>query len=92
MMKEAGDRERIEAIRSVLVSEAFTKGERELLQTQYPQFPLSDFKAALWDAVYRADVENLKLLALGFPEQVDALRKWRQGQLTERFREAGVDL
>ena len=35
-----------------------------------------DFKTALWEAITRADTDNLRLLSYGFPVEVEGYRKY----------------
>jgi hypothetical protein len=50
-------------------------GEIELLQWQYGG-DLGSFKGALWKAIQTADLNNLDRLAAGFPDQVEAYRRF----------------
>ena len=50
-------------------------GEIELLQWQY-KGDLGNFKNYLWKAISNADNNHLNRLAMGFPEQVTAYRKF----------------
>lgn len=43
--------------------------ERELIDWQYRL--CGDFRKALWEAICRADDDNLEKLRLGFPNQVE---------------------
>ena len=52
-----------------------TVGEIELLQWQYGG-GLGGFKEALWKAIQHADISNLNLLSTGFPDQVEAYRRF----------------
>jgi len=51
-----------------------TDGERDLIYWQYQK--LGGFKTALWSAIEKADNQNMDLLAKGFPEQVEAYRRF----------------
>ena len=50
-------------------------GEIELRQWQY-KGDLGHFKNYLWKAICNADNNHLKRLSAGFPEQIDAYRKF----------------
>ena len=50
-------------------------GEIELLQWQY-KGDLGNFKNALWKAISNADNNHLNRIAMGFPEQATAYRKF----------------
>ena len=50
-------------------------GELELIQWQY-KGDMGNFKTALWDAIALADSGNLTRLGAGFPDQVEAYRKF----------------
>jgi hypothetical protein len=52
-------------------------GEVELLQWQFGG-DLGNFKTALWKAITHSDSGNLDRLGLGFPDQVEAFRKFGQ--------------
>ena len=39
-------------------------------------FPMSDFFAALFNAMGQADTGNLERIAKGFPEEVEAYKTW----------------
>ena len=81
-----------EAINEALLSEELNDGEKECIQWQFPNVvPLPGFKAVLWEAMKRADSENLFRLRLGFPEEVDALRAFRNGELGEKVKKYGVE-
>jgi len=49
-------------------------GERHLVDWQYGG--LGGFFTALWDAIRRADGGNLDRLGKGFPEDVEAYRRY----------------
>jgi len=52
-----------------------TEGEVELYRWQHNNIG-SGFKTALWDAIHRADTYNQNALAKGFPEQIEAYRRF----------------
>jgi hypothetical protein len=43
------------------------------------------FRAELYQLIQKADGDNLAKLALGFPDEVDALRRWRLSANEETF-------
>lgn len=49
-------------------------GELELYWWQYNK--LGSFKKALFDAISKADTNNLRKLSIGYPLQVEAYRKY----------------
>lgn len=51
-------------------------GEQGLYDWQH-RAPMGSFMACLWSALEVADTGNLDKLALGWPEHVDALRRYR---------------
>lgn len=54
--------------------EELTAVEIAVLKWQYGMN--GDFKAALWEAIKRADEGNLNLLSLGFPYEVQGYLKY----------------
>ena len=71
----------------------FTPGELFIIRWQYGE--LGDFLSALIEAMIRADDDNLRKLALGFPEEVEALCQYRHedgwwDKLEQRAIEAGI--
>ena len=64
--------------------------EKELIDWQYRL--CGDFRQALWEAICRADDNNLARLRLGFPNQVDGyIRYTRESEYWARVQEkAGV--
>ena len=49
-----------------------------------------DFFTALFDAIKRADDENLERLRLGFPIEVTGFIGWSRGSLATTLRDKGV--
>ena len=49
-------------------------GEAELIKWQYRM--QGGFKSTLWDAISKADTGNQQLLAKGFPDEVEAYRRF----------------
>ncbi len=73
-----------------LDSPLWTNAEKAVIRWQY-RF-LGDFGVALWDAIVRADDDNLARLHLGFPTEVDGFLAWNKGDLANRLRHAGLDI
>lgn len=67
------------------------EGERQLVKWQYRL--QGDFYDALWSAISRADSGNLARLALAFPSDVEAYRRFSQvpGYWEEVQERAGID-
>ena len=65
-------------------------GEKSLIKWQIGQH--GDFKTALWAAISKADLTNLRRLQLGYPEEVAAFIEWSRGELATLFRNSGLDL
>lgn len=75
-----------EQIGKIMRSKLFTSAEKQLLECQYPQIcNPGSFQGALFEAIYRADDNNQRLLARGFPDQVDAVQHWVHGELREKM-------
>lgn len=53
---------------------ALTPGEVELVKWQFRLH--GDFKKALWEAIARADINNLMALGMGFPDEVAAFNRF----------------
>ncbi len=51
-----------------------------------------DFFTALFQLLARADEINFAKLALGFPAEAEAVRQWRETDLAERLRKAGLEI
>jgi len=74
----------VEAARGVIISiestqaatprAGLTEGERSLYRWQYHQ--TDDFEGCLWDCISRADSTNLANLERGFPEHLEAYRRY----------------
>lgn len=65
-------------------------GVKALIMWQFGY--LGDFQLALWQAIAKADEENLHRLALGYPAHVRAFRDWAHGDLGDRLRAAGLGI
>ena len=51
-----------------------TKGERKLCDFMYKKS--GGFYTSLWEAILKADRNNLFLIGMGFPEEVEAYTKY----------------
>jgi hypothetical protein len=73
----------------------FTEAELRVLSYQFG-IDKGGFFHALMETIFLADFENQARLALGFPDEVAAVRSFMYGgakpSLSTRFRQAGVDL
>jgi len=76
-------------IRKILESPAFTEGEKWVVKWQFRL--LGDFQTSLAEAISKADDDNLKRIALGFPDQVQGFLGWNRGDLATRLRAAGLE-
>jgi hypothetical protein len=75
-----------EQIGHVMRSGEFTKAEKQLLECQFPgHCHPGNFTEKLFDAIYAADENNQRRLALGFPDEVDAVQHWQHGGLREKM-------
>jgi hypothetical protein len=61
--------------------------ERTILRWQLHDY--GDFYTALWEALVRADEDNLARIELGFPLEVSALHAWRKTWIAESLRQKG---
>ena len=77
-----------------LESPEWTASEKAVIKWQYNETMhlYGSFFTALWQAIVRADHENLARLERGFPEEIAGFRAWAYGDLAERFRAAGLDI
>jgi len=75
-----------EQIGRVMVSSNFTAAEKDLLSCQYQSacHP-GNFTQKLFEAIYAADSSNMRKLALGFPDEVDAVQHWTHGDLRQKM-------
>jgi hypothetical protein len=64
--------------------------ERIILRWQLDDY--GDFHKALWQAMLRADEDNLAKLEQGFPREVAALQAWRHTWIASLLRSKGYDL
>ena len=75
-----------EQIGRVWRSPLFTEAEKQLLACQFPQIcHPGNFQSKLFDAIYAADPDNQRRLALGYPNEVDAVQHWQSGGLREKM-------
>ncbi len=82
-----------EQIRSVLIDEQFTPGEKFIVRMQFAQaIQPSNFESKLWEVICAADQDNLDRLECAFPAEVRAFRSWTQGDLGNRVRKAGCPI
>lgn len=66
-----------------------TNGYGKYLEFQFHRS--GSFMTALFEAIVRADDENLARLAKGFPEEVEAHKTWTQISSEEVLRRAGEE-
>lgn len=69
-----------------------TRSELEKIIIMWQFHMLGDFHTALFDAIVRADEDNLDRLAYGFPNEVTGFRMWAYGDLGKRLRAEGLDI
>lgn len=74
----------------ILMSDQWTRPEKEVVAWQFDM--VGDFKKSLWDAIIRADNNNLEKIRLGFPELVEGYLLLSEGDLATRLRKAGLDI
>jgi len=81
-----------EALDKLMESKELTDGEKIYIKDC--QFHLGgSFSNALFEAIARADNENLNKLASGFPQEVQGFLAWARGNLHARASKiAGCDL
>ncbi len=80
----------MDTIYEFLNSPNWTEDEKGVIHWQFNL--LGDFKKALWEAICRADEDNLMKLGSAFPVEVEGFIKWNRGDLAERLRTAGLDI
>ena len=80
----------IEQIGEFLRSPDWTPEEKAVIEWQFRL--CGHFKTALWEAIIRADDNNLEALEKGFPVEVGGYRMWAWGDLGRRLREAGLSI
>ena len=79
-----------ETIDRFLAAPDTTPEERAVILWQYQL--IGDFKQALWEAISRADGDNLLRLELGFPDEVRGFRGWAHGDMATRLRNRGLEI
>jgi hypothetical protein len=79
-----------EEIGAILRSPNFDESDKWVVKWQFRM--LGSFETALSQAIKQADDDNLTLLALGFPVQVEGYRRWTRDGLGRRLRAAGLDI
>ncbi len=77
-------------LRDALNSPQFDEADRVVIFWLFHFF--GDFRTALWEAICRADEENLERLRLGFPNEVEGYKRWTRGNLGQRFRDFGLEV
>lgn len=60
-----------------------TQGEKDYI-FDFQYHLAGSFHKALWEAISRADENNLHLLSLGFPNEVQGFLAWTRGDLFDR--------
>jgi hypothetical protein len=78
----------VEMIGAILRSPDWTEAEKGVVKWQFRL--LGGFKTALWDAITKADEDNLERLSRGFPTEVEGYEMWTRGDLAPRLRQAGL--
>lgn len=91
-MAEMDPADRLLSISDVLHSANYDEATKWVIRWQHRKtLALGDFEAAILNAATRADDHNLDLLALGFPDLVQGVREWRNGDLASRLRAEPFD-
>jgi hypothetical protein len=80
----------IDKIREILTSGEWTEAEKAVVKWQFRL--TGDFFKALWEAICRADEDNLERLSRGFPTEVEGYLAWHRGDLGPRLRKAGLHI
>jgi hypothetical protein len=75
-------------ISEVLNSPEFSESDKSVVKWQF--HIQGDFLNALWEAIIRADEDNLERLSRGFPIQVEGFKAWYSGDLAYRLRQTGL--
>lgn len=78
----------IQTIGRFIESPDWSDAEKWVIKWQFRL--LGDFQTALAEAIARADDNNLRLIAFGFPNQVEGFLSWNRGDLADRLRSAGL--
>ena len=77
-------------IREILTSNEWTEAEKAVVKWQFRI--TGDFGKALWEAICRADEDNLERLSRGFPTEVEGYTAWTRGDLGYRLRQTGLPI
>lgn len=77
-------------INAVLEGSEFTDIEKDVIRWQFRL--LGEFDLALWRLIALADKNNLRKLALGYPDEVDGFCMWACGDLGARLRKSGLGI
>lgn len=83
----------VQSVGEFLLRDDVTLSEKLVIKWQFRL--CGHFYTALWDAIKRADDENLDRLALGFPAHVAGFRAWAHGQpyhMGRKLREMGLPI
>jgi hypothetical protein len=78
----------------VMASEKFTLAEKRLFEIQFPCFLArpSNFVEKLFMLLLACDEPNLAKMERAFPDEVEAVRCWRRGNLESRFSAVAKEL
>lgn len=90
--REEAMAERRRRFGQVMTSGGFTAAEKFVAEAQMYPKEMGNFRHKLWEVICNADESNKDRLALGFPDEVAAVRAWQNGNLARRFREAGLQV
>ncbi len=63
-------------VEEALLSSEFDEGQKAVIKWQFQMH--GSFYTALFEAIQRADYENLSKLELGFPTEVRGFRQWQE--------------
>lgn len=71
-----------QALHNALTSDLFTEGDKYIIRMQFRRIiPAGNFEEKLWEILCAADEKNLAKLRLGFPTEVEGLKRFRNGTL-----------
>jgi hypothetical protein len=65
-------------VEEALNSDEFTEGQKAIIKWQFKMH--GNFLTALFEAICRADPQNLARLELGFPVEVGGFKDWNNGE------------
>ncbi len=80
--------ERGALVAAALNGDDWTEGEKKVLEWQVRL--IGGFYRRLIDAACNADEENLQRIGQGFPSLAAAVYMWKNGDLFQRFKDAGL--